>query len=67
MNALATRDSGIDPETDRTTPESSAADQPSISFDARARLRGAFDDVTVRQAVEATPADATERHTAAGY
>ncbi|TQQ83277.1 hypothetical protein EGH24_00280 [Halonotius terrestris] len=71
MNAV-TRHSGTDPETTRETP-ADGQQSPTISFDARARLRGAFDDVTVQQAVlgatadDNTPADTVERRSAATY
>jgi len=55
MNAATRRRSGDDPDI-QPTHETTADRQPSptSNFDARDRLRGEFDDTTVRQAVLGT-------------
>ena len=66
MNAATRRRSGDDPDI-QPTHETTADRQPSptSNFDARDRLRGEFDDTTVRQAVlGTTPHGDTARDTA---
>lgn len=49
MNALASKQIDREQQTDRDTNTPTA--QLAVGFDARARLRGELDDMTVRQAV----------------